>query len=138
VLVALGNAVRDVEAASIELDAPWGSVQTEQRGEERIPIHGGPGSVGAFNVISPGTPFQDELGWTSIRAGASWVMSVEFTPDGPISEGVLTYSQSPDPASPFFADQTRLYSAERWDPMLFDPADVREEAVTTETIASDD
>jgi acyl-homoserine-lactone acylase len=133
VMEALGRAVRDVEAAGLALDAPWGEVQTDARAGEAIPIHGGPGSIGAFNVITPA----GSMPWTSISSGASWVMSVAFTDDGPISEGVLTYSQSPDPASPWHADQTRLYSRKGWDPLLFDPADVRDHAHTTETIAGD-
>ncbi len=107
-----------------------GSIHTESRDGERIPIHGGPGNAGVFNVISPGSPFQRELGWTSIAAGASWIMSVEFTDDGPVSEGVLTYSQSTDPTSPFSGDQTRLYSDKGWDPLLFDPAEVRDNTVS--------
>jgi acyl-homoserine-lactone acylase len=134
VLSALRTAVGDVTDAGVDLDAEWGSVQTEQRGTEAIPIHGGPGSIGTFNVISP----SGSLPWRSIAAGASWVMSVEFTDDGPISEGVLTYSQSPDPESPWYADQTRLYSQEGWDPLLFDPVDVREEAISTVEIRTED
>jgi acyl-homoserine-lactone acylase len=135
VLQSLGAAVQRVEAAGIALDAPWGSVHTEPRpgedGEpERIAIHGGPGNAGVFNVMSPATPFQSEVGWSRIAAGGSWIMTVEFTEDGPVSEGVLTYSQSTDPTSPFSGDQTRLYSEKGWDPLLFDPADVRAETVT--------
>jgi acyl-homoserine-lactone acylase len=134
VLNALRQAVQDVTNAGVDLDAEWGSVQTEQRGDEAIPIHGGPGSIGTFNVISP----SGNLPWRSIAAGASWMMTVEFTDDGPISEGVLSYSQSPNPASPWYADQTRLYSQEGWDPLLFDPADVREQALSTVTISTED
>lgn len=133
VLEALGRAVRDVEAAGVDLDAPWGEVQTEVRRGQPIPIHGGPGNAGTFNVISP----SGSLPWTSIASGASWIMAVEFTDDGPISEGVLTYSQSPDPESPWYADQTQLYSQKGWDPLLFDPADVRQHAHTTEHVTGD-
>jgi acyl-homoserine-lactone acylase len=130
VLNALRQAVQDVEDAGVDLDAEWGSVKTEQRGDEAIPIHGGPGSIGTFNVISP----SGSVPWRSISSGASFVMTVEFTEDGPRSEGILTYSQSTDPTSPWYADQTRLYSEEGWDPLLFDPEDVRDEALSTETI----
>jgi acyl-homoserine-lactone acylase len=138
VLNALRQAVNDVRNAGLALDAPWGEVQTEVRplpegGTEAIPIHGGPGNIGAFNVISPA----GSMPWTSIAAGASWVMSVVFTDDGPVSEGVLTYSQSTNPLSPWFSDQTRLYSAEGWDPLLFDPADVREAAISTVRIEAE-
>jgi acyl-homoserine-lactone acylase len=133
VLNALRQAVQDVEDAGVDLDAEWGSVKTEQRGDEAIPIHGGPGSIGTFNVISP----SGSVPWRSISSGASFVMTVEFTEDGPRSEGILTYSQSTDPTSPWYADQTRLYSEEGWDPLLFDPEDVRDEALSTETISTE-
>jgi acyl-homoserine-lactone acylase len=36
-------------------------------------------------------------------------MAVQFGDEGPAARAVLTYSQSEDPASPHFADQTLLY-----------------------------
>src|SRR3712207_201296 len=38
---ALRDAAAELEGQGIPLDAPLGTVQFEQRGEERIPIHGG-------------------------------------------------------------------------------------------------
>jgi acyl-homoserine-lactone acylase len=156
VLNALRQAVADVRDAGVALDAPWGEIQTELRPvcstpwdaaspetrgdacvegeEERIPIHGGPGGAGIFNVITG----SNGLPSSRVTHGASWVMSVVFTDDGPVSEGLLTYSQSPDPTSPFHSDQTRLYAQEGWDPLLFDPADVREAARSTVVISTDD
>jgi acyl-homoserine-lactone acylase len=122
-LQALVTAVRTVRGLGLPLDAPLSAVQTEPRGAERIPIHGGPGTEGIFNVITPSN-LQAGLGWTKIVHGASWVMTVEFTDAGPRSQGVLTYSQSTNPASPHFADQTRLYSQKGWDDLRFTEAEV--------------
>jgi acyl-homoserine-lactone acylase len=58
-------------------------------------------------------------------------MAVEFTPRGPISQGVLSYSQSTNPTSPNAADQTRLYSQKGWDDLNFTPAAIRKAAVST-------
>ena len=56
-------------------------MQRETRGAERIPIHGGAGPEGVFNVITVEN-LEPRLGWTSIRHGASWIMTMEFTARG--------------------------------------------------------
>jgi acyl-homoserine-lactone acylase len=62
-------------------------------------------------------------------------MTVEFTPQGPKSEGVLTYSQSTNPNSPFYSDQTKLYSKKGWDDLRFTEAAVEAGTVTRKTIS---
>ena len=49
---ALGDAVADLREARHPARRPARRAQSEQRGEERIPIHGGPGDVGVFNAIT--------------------------------------------------------------------------------------
>ncbi|MGJ3231646.1 MAG: penicillin acylase family protein [Oceanicaulis sp.] len=129
VLEALTTAVQQMAALSLPLDAAVGEVQTEPRGDERIAIHGGPGHQGVFNMIY-GTPPQPELGIAKIVHGSSWIMAVEFTEDGPHGRGLLSYSQSTNPNSPHFADQTRAYSNKTWTRMPFYEAEVRAEAVS--------
>ncbi|WP_397399380.1 penicillin acylase family protein [Phenylobacterium sp.] len=131
VLAALLDSVKQLRTLKIPMNATLAQVQTEPRaGGERIPIHGGPGPEGIFNVITP-VELKPELGWTKIRHGSSWIMAVEFTPKGPISQGVLSYSQSTNPTSPNAADQTRLYSQKGWDDLNFTPAAIRRAAVST-------
>lgn len=127
VLQALGKAVISLTDAGIPLDAPLGEVQTERRGDEVIPIHGGTGAEGAFNVIGAtlGTG-----GSGDVSFGSSFVMVAEMGRTGPRSRAVLTYSQSTDPTSPHFADQTRLYSAKRWVDLPYRPGDVTRQAVS--------
>lgn len=130
VLKALVDAVRQLQVLKIPMDATLAQVQTEPRkGDERIPIHGGPGPEGIFNVITP-VDLKPELGWTKIRHGSSWIMAVEFTEKGPVSQGVLSYSQSTNPESPHAADQTRLYARKGWDDLRFTEAAVRKGAVS--------
>ena len=130
VLAALVDAVKQLRTLGIPMDAALGQVQTEPRaGGERIPIHGGPGPEGVFNVITP-VDLKPGLGWTKIRHGSSWIMAVEFTDKGPVSQGVLSYSQSTNPGSPHAADQTRLYSQKGWDDLRFSEAAVRRDAVS--------
>jgi len=75
-----------------------------------------------------------QLGWTSIRHGASFIMAVEFTKDGPVSEGILSYSQSTNPASAHHSDQTRLYSQKGWDDLRFSPEAARKGTVSVKRI----
>ena len=130
VLTALVDAVAQLKALNIPLDATLAAVQHEPRGAVTIPIHGGPGPEGIFNVITP-VDLKADRGWTKIRHGSSWIMSVEFTEAGPISQGILAYSQSTSPASAHYADQTQAYSDKVWDDLRFTPAAVKAGAVTT-------
>lgn len=132
VLAALKSASAKLAELEIDPRAALGDVQVETRNGERIPIHGGAGQEGVFNVISV-EDLEPKLGWTSIRHGSSWVMAVEFTENGPKSEGVLTYSQSTNPNSPHYSDQTKLYSTKGWDDLLFTEAAV--DAAAMERIA---
>ena len=62
-------------------------------------------------------------------------MTVEFTADGPKSQGILTYSQSADPTSPFHSDETRAYSAKQWDDLLFSEEAVEAAVVSRKTVS---
>jgi acyl-homoserine-lactone acylase len=111
------DAVQDLRDAGIPLDAPLRGWQYERRGSEKIPIHGGPGGVGVFNAInvqwvgSGANP-----GYPNVPHGSSFVMAAQFTDDGcPVdTRTILTYSQSSNPDSPYFADQTRMFSNKEW------------------------
>lgn len=112
VLAALARSVRTFRDAGIALDARLGDIQSETRNGEVIPIHGGTGRAGAFNVISAG--FDGAEGYDDVTSGASFILAAEFGPNGPTSKAILAYSNSSDPTSPHFADQTRLYSQKQW------------------------
>ncbi len=129
VIAALETAVDKLAELKIPLNARLGDVQAETRNGVRIPIHGGAGPEGVFNVITV-ADLEAEKGWTSIRHGASWIYAVEFTDDGPKSQGFLSYSQSTDPTSPHHSDQTELYSKKGWDDLLW-----RDEAVEKATVS---
>ena len=94
------------------LDAPWGEVQVLQRNDENIPIHGGPGTAGVYGAISVGL---SEGGYINPRAGNSYIQAVTWDDsECPIADVILVPSQSTDPTSPHYADQTRLYSNKEW------------------------
>lgn len=109
-LAALGEAAAELTEAGIALDAKWGDVQFRQHGDERIAIHGGPGTAGILNMQRSR---EVEGGLTPVH-GSSYIQIVGFDKDGPVADAILSYSQSTDPASPYYSDQTRLYSAKEW------------------------
>ncbi|WUI03756.1 penicillin acylase family protein [Spirillospora sp. NBC_00431] len=110
---ALRDAVDELTSSGIPLDAPLGDHQYVTRNGERIPIGGGTHVLGVLNmIVAPWTPGK---GYTEIVHGSSYVQVVSF--DGgrcPDTRTLLTYSQSADPTSPHYADQTRLFSKKRW------------------------
>ncbi|TDC81827.1 acylase [Micromonospora sp. KC606] len=112
---ALADAVRKL--AGIPLDARLGDLQTEPRGDERIPIHGGRPEAGVFNMIID--PLEPGVGYPKVRHGTSFLMAVELGRNGPSGRQLLTYSQSANPNSPWYADQTRLYSGKGFDTIKF-------------------
>lgn len=109
-IAALKAAAQELTEAGIALDARWGDVAYAQRGTDRIPIHGGDGALGVLNVQMM-VPAQ---GGVTPRHGSSYVQVVGFDEAGPVADTILSYSQSPDPQSPWHGDQTRLYSAKKW------------------------
>jgi acyl-homoserine-lactone acylase len=114
---ALADAVKELRDFGIPLDATWRRYQTVTRNGEKIPIHGGPGTLGDFNAINV-SGFGKE-GYTSVPHGSSYVQAVQLTGGCPNARTILTYSQSVSPRSPYFADQTKMFSRHEWNPMRF-------------------
>ncbi len=123
-IAALTTAVDKLNKEGIALDARWGDVQFAPRGDQRIAIHGGDGQLGILNVqIS-----EPVAGGVVPKHGSSYMQIVSFDETGPAVDAVLSYSQSTDPASPHFGDQTLLYSAKRWVRLPFTAAEVKADA----------
>ncbi|TCP48582.1 acyl-homoserine-lactone acylase [Tamaricihabitans halophyticus] len=124
VRAAFGNAAAELRSAGIALDAPLGENQFVERGERRIPVHGAPEELGVLNMLVP--TWDPERGNTEVVHGSSYIQSVAFTGDRcPDVSTLLTYSQSSDPSSPHFADQTELFSASKWVAGRFCERDIR-------------
>jgi acyl-homoserine-lactone acylase len=138
----LAEAVVLLGQAGLSVDAKLGDVQFARKGERKVPLHGGAAFEGVTNVVgysganatllpqsqqqgpvlSPGTGLTPE-GYL-VDFGTSFLMVLEYTPQGPKAQALLSYAQSTDPASPFFADQTDRFSAKQFRPILFDAADI--------------
>lgn len=128
-LSALSEAASDLEAADIALDARWGDVLAYRVASGAIPLHGGPGVAGVLNM-QRGIPVPGGL---HPLHGSSFIQIVGFDADGPVADAILSYSQSTDPASPHYSDQTELYSAKSWHRLPFSAAEV-EAAQVGETL----
>lgn len=125
-LAALGGAVSELDKAGIAVDAPWGEVQQWRASGEGIPVHGGPGTAGVLN-------YQDARpapggGLVPVH-GTSYIQIVTFDDAGPVADAILSYSQSTDPASPHFVDQTRAYSAKQWHRLPFHAKAIKAETI---------
>ena len=57
------------------------------------------------------------------------LIAIGWNDAGPEAEAILSYSQSGDPESPHFDDQTQLYAQKTWRPIRFTQSDI--EAHTT-------
>ncbi|HAN68488.1 MAG TPA: peptidase S45, partial [Halieaceae bacterium] len=135
----LAHAAAVLTSAGYALDAPLREAQFAYRGERGIPIHGGNRYEGVANLmvsdipehpvamLSPtridGSELLTDAGYPVVH-GSSFVLTVGYEDDGPVAEALLTYSQSGDPASPHFTDQTELYRDKQFRPVRFERKDV--------------
>ncbi|MFG2275904.1 penicillin acylase family protein [Streptomyces chartreusis] len=111
---ALADAVAELRAAGIALDSRLGEHQVVVRNGQRIPVPGGTEGMGVWNKIEPVWD-QARGGYTEVTTGSSHIQAVGW--DGsrcPVARTLLTYSQSSNPNSAHFSDQTRLFSGEKW------------------------
>jgi acyl-homoserine-lactone acylase len=114
VRTALADAVEELNDSGIELNSALGSWQYDIRGDTKIPIHGGPGDpIGQFNAIF--AAFERGEKEADVDFGSSFVMVASLTGSRcPDVRTILTYSQSSNPSSPHYMDQTKLFSKKRW------------------------
>jgi acyl-homoserine-lactone acylase len=118
-----GDTLAAFRAGGIPVDAPLGDFQAVTRRGERIPIHGAPSGVGILNVVTP--VWDPAKGNVEIVHGSSYIQVVGFTGSRcPDTSTLLTYSQSENPKSPYFDDQTKLFSRSQWVKERFCEADI--------------
>ncbi|MER5885037.1 penicillin acylase family protein [Streptomyces sp. NPDC001941] len=110
---ALRTAVSELRAAGIAPDAPLGAHQFVTRNGERVPVGGGTEALGVWNKVEA-TWNPAGGGYTDVVHGSSHIQAVGW--DGgrcPVARTLLTYSQSSNPRSAHYSDQTALFSAGR-------------------------
>ena len=130
-LPALADAVKDLQTRGIPLNAAMGDVQHSTRGGlGSLPIHGC--DMGCYNAIDASSGGSDGP-YGEVYYGSSFVMQAEMKKSGPKAQAILTYSQSTNPDSPHFGDQTKLFSERKWLPMLFTAKEIAGDPQLTTT-----
>ncbi|QNP60241.1 penicillin acylase family protein [Paenacidovorax monticola] len=69
--------------------------------------------------------------------GTSYLQAVGFTAEGPRARALLAYSQSANPDSPYYADQTEKFSRREWVELPFTPSQIEAQAVGARTVISE-
>lgn len=119
--------------------------------------HGGNGSIdGVFNAVQTSSSNVQEdtryprittptipttaglsttpgLGW-QIAYGTSWHFGIEFNATGPKAFGLVSYSQSSNPSSPFFNDQMQRYSDKNMRAIPFSESEIAADLLPNGTI----
>ena len=108
-------------------DVAWGDVHRVRRGAVDVPVGGCAGGLGCFRVL---TFARDADGKLSANGGDGWVLAVEFGATMPRAYSVLAYGESPDPSSPWHADQAEMFARGRLKTVAFTARDVDAAAVT--------
>jgi acyl-homoserine-lactone acylase len=113
----LADAVQNLQAHGIPAGASYGQVQHAPQGRKLFV----PGcDTGCFDAIyaQDGTPAVssavDAAPYGQVYTGSSLVMTTQLNPSGPVSQGILTYSQATNPRSRWHANLTRIYAKSKW------------------------
>jgi acyl-homoserine-lactone acylase len=131
---ALGDAINDLAGAGIPLDGTLRQFQYETRGGKRIPIHGGPGTLGDFNAIN--VTWNPKSGYPDVPHGSSFIAAMTWARHGcPVRElSFVTYSESENQQSRHSSDYTRAFSKKKWNRVPFCGADIRAQAESVERV----
>jgi len=118
-LAALRSAAQKLASLGVPPDGRLGDYQVEPRNGVRIPLHGGNGNQeGTYGSLTMRSGLTAQ-GYVGAHWGQSYIQTVTFDPQGPVAQAMLTYGQSTDPASAWYADQTVAYSRKAWPTLPF-------------------
>jgi acyl-homoserine-lactone acylase len=95
------------------LDVAWGDVHRLRRGSLDLPLGGSPATLQSITY----RPAPD--GKLVATGGDSYVLAVEFRADGPRAFSIVSHSESSNPRSGHYTDQTTLYAREQFKPSWF-------------------
>ncbi len=134
---AFADGVATVLTSSFALDAAMGTIQHSGIHDDYIPIFGGEGFEGSFTIANARGTGLSEDGY-NITYGNSFIQAVTWAADGtPHAEGFVTYSQSTDPASPYYQDLTSAYSEKRWVHFPFTESQLAESEILVDLTLSE-
>lgn len=91
----------------------------------RPAAHGGNGNQeGTYGSLTMRSGLTAQ-GYVGAHWGQSYIQTVAFDEQGPVAQAMLTYGQSTDPRSPWYAEQTMVYSRKEWPSLPFMPEKIR-------------
>lgn len=147
----LAEAQRLLQHANIALNTPLSALQKGHRAHTVLALHGGNRYEGVANLQVTGrsdspifsadtTPVDDSATLTTtgynIAHGSSFILTLGFDDQGPVAQALLSYSQSGNPSSPYFMDQTERYAAKTWRDVKFHARDVEAAATTSKVVSA--
>jgi acyl-homoserine-lactone acylase len=137
VVQAMRDALAYLEEKGIPFDARWGDVHVAgDEGAPLIPIGGGDAAPGNANVTVSRSPATHTGKYAAVSYGSSHIQGVAFLGDGQVdARTILTYSQSTDPTSPFSADQTRMFSKEKWVRFPFTTNAIEQQQISRQVVS---
>ncbi len=147
VLISLAKAQQLLESQDLKVNVSLGELQKDGRVDDGVAIPGGLGSEGVTNVVGRGglggtsepvrelpDSLTDDTELTEdgypITNGSSFIMAVEYGPDGPEIRTILTYGETGDQESPLFTEQTEMFSDKQWKTVSLDPEVIADEAIS--------
>lgn len=118
----LAAAVREMRQKYGSLIVAWGDVHRLRRGNLDVPIGGETDKHGAFRVIGYE---KDQDGKYKAIFGDSYVVAVDFGAS-PKAYSILAYSESEDPKSTHYNDQSKLFAEEKWKRAWFTEDEIKQ------------
>jgi acyl-homoserine-lactone acylase len=133
---ALADAVNDLKGAGIPLDGTLRQFQYDTRGGEKIPIHGGPGTLGVFNAIN--VSWDAKAGYPNVPHGSSFIAAMGFKRHGCPAKALtfVTYGESENQSSPHASDYTKAFSRKKWNRVPFCRNEVRRRTLDVERVGA--
>ena len=129
---AFGLALKQMSASHLPYGIALGQVQYVLLDGQRFPMPGGipdpNGELNAMDINSPGA-----IPGTS----STYIQAVTWASGNPCPQAatVLAYSESDNPASAHYDDQTKLFSSRQWATVYFCPAQVAAHAVSVTAVS---
>ncbi|NQZ23488.1 MAG: penicillin acylase family protein [Colwellia sp.] len=126
---ALNEGREKIEAWRLADDTRWGNIQQIVRGGEKISLPGGYGDLGIYNVLETQDQGDAKPEQVEVEKGSTYIQLVTFNSEGPQVKGLLASSQSSEVTSPYYSDQTKLFSQQYWPIIPFTEEQIKKASV---------
>jgi acyl-homoserine-lactone acylase len=103
----------------------WGDSHRVRRGNVDVPVGGCASDLGCFRVM---TYRNGADGKYEATGSDGWILAVEFG-DQPRGYSILAYGQSPNPASPYHADQAEMFARGQLKRIAWNDADIEAQTI---------